>query len=55
MVQPMTPRCYVCGEPVEAKFCLAAMQDNLDRVFIVHTPCSKRMDAVLLLPVSRDE
>ena len=48
----LAPRCYVCGEPVGKAFVLAAMQTDVDRVFVSHEKCSRQMTDTLLLPVA---
>jgi len=48
-VKTLTPRCYVCGKKLEARFTLAAMSNGTDRVFTVHTLCSKQMESSVLV------
>lgn len=42
----LIPRCYVCGTPVEFVFTLAALSQDVDRVFIAHTSCSQEMSTM---------
>jgi len=50
-------RCYCCGEEVGDEFSLGYMgEDGVDRVFIVKTEHTDRIDAgVTFVPVGRKE
>jgi len=43
-------RCYVCGKPIGKIFTLASMsEEDVDRVFIIHSACAPRADYLLLV------
>jgi len=40
-------RCYVCGNPIGKVFSLVSMsEEDVDRVFIVHSACVARVEDV---------
>jgi hypothetical protein len=49
-------RCYICGKAATEAFCVVAMSQDVDRVFIVHVECVPRInkgDAVVCIKVIR--
>lgn len=44
-MKKLHPRCYICGDLTGDWLMLVAMLDEVDRVFITHEGCAKRMDA----------